>query len=78
MKTYYKPDLTKDDRLKPKHILSFETQTKDDYLQITEFDFRTLFLLLKYKMKGNKVFLYITPIGDDFSQQHVEFFTLLK
>jgi len=70
IKTFYKPELTKGDTLKGnKNVLSFNTKDKvidgNGYLQITEFGWDFIWLLIKNKLKGYRIFLLITPFLPD-------------
>lgn len=65
IKRLYKPDLTKTKIIEDKkNVLSFNTVDTPEYLQITEFGFKFIWLLFKHKvLKRRRIFLCLTPVS---------------
>lgn len=82
IKTFYKLDLTSTNIIEGnKNVLSFNTKTKkiknNDYLQITEFGWGFIWLLIKTKLNGYRIFLCITQfLHQDEANERVDFFKL--
>lgn len=74
IKRKYKSDLTKSNILHKKNILSWNTETKDNQLEISELGWGFIWCLFKRKIRG-KIYLLVSSIKENYS---IDFFYLKK